>query len=204
MAKNVLREMRCGDRAFFYHSNCKPPGIVGVVEVCVCVCVCVCGGGVCGGGADWWALLGWGGAWEGRQAGCRTSAHFVVRPGVQIVRESYPDPSQLLRADCAGVVPRPLPVIACRLCGSRTQTPPSLTPAVHITTPLPLRTSPSGWPWTASWWGGVVGGGLWWGLGGALTCMFPCRHGHTDPHPTLTPTSLRDTRTKALACDSQC
>tara|TARA_B100000700_G_C14474691_1_gene592333 strand:- start:234 stop:575 length:342 start_codon:yes stop_codon:yes gene_type:complete len=25
--------MKIGDRAFFYHSNCKPPGIVGLMEV---------------------------------------------------------------------------------------------------------------------------------------------------------------------------
>ncbi|HEY5789180.1 MAG TPA: EVE domain-containing protein [Gammaproteobacteria bacterium] len=33
-ARNMLRDrMRRGDRAFFYHSNCDPPGIVGVVEI---------------------------------------------------------------------------------------------------------------------------------------------------------------------------
>ncbi len=32
-AKKVLQSMRCGDQAFFYHSNAKPPGIVGIVEV---------------------------------------------------------------------------------------------------------------------------------------------------------------------------
>jgi predicted RNA-binding protein with PUA-like domain len=26
--------MEIGDRVFFYHSNCKPPGIVGLMEVC--------------------------------------------------------------------------------------------------------------------------------------------------------------------------
>jgi len=26
-------EMKVGDRAFFYHSNCEEPGIVGIVEV---------------------------------------------------------------------------------------------------------------------------------------------------------------------------
>lgn len=32
--RNMLRdEMRKGDLAFFYHSNCKEPGIVGIVEV---------------------------------------------------------------------------------------------------------------------------------------------------------------------------
>ena len=40
-------QMRIGDAAFFYHSSCKVPGIVGLVEIvkvreCVCVCVCVC------------------------------------------------------------------------------------------------------------------------------------------------------------------
>jgi len=26
-------QMKNGQLAFFYHSNCKPPGIVGIVEV---------------------------------------------------------------------------------------------------------------------------------------------------------------------------
>lgn len=32
-ARNFMREMKPGDQAFFYHSNCKEPGIVGVMEV---------------------------------------------------------------------------------------------------------------------------------------------------------------------------
>ncbi len=33
-ARNMLRdEMKVGDLAFFYHSNCNPPGIVGIVEI---------------------------------------------------------------------------------------------------------------------------------------------------------------------------
>ncbi|KAF8054900.1 Thyn1 [Scenedesmus sp. PABB004] len=32
-ARNIMREMRVGDQALFYHSNCKTPGCVGVVEV---------------------------------------------------------------------------------------------------------------------------------------------------------------------------
>ena len=33
-ARNFMRDqMRVGDRAFFYHSNCEAPGIVGIVEV---------------------------------------------------------------------------------------------------------------------------------------------------------------------------
>jgi predicted RNA-binding protein with PUA-like domain len=32
-ARNFMRSMRPGDRAFFYHSNTKPPGIVGLMEV---------------------------------------------------------------------------------------------------------------------------------------------------------------------------
>ncbi|KAL4855737.1 3-deoxy-manno-octulosonate cytidylyltransferase [Chlorella vulgaris] len=31
-AKKVMQGMRVGDKAFFYHSNAKPPGIVGVIE----------------------------------------------------------------------------------------------------------------------------------------------------------------------------
>lgn len=32
-ARNILKEMKKGDLAFFYHSNCKPPAIVGLMEV---------------------------------------------------------------------------------------------------------------------------------------------------------------------------
>ncbi len=34
-ARNMMRDdMRKGDLAFFYHSNCKEPGIAGIVEIC--------------------------------------------------------------------------------------------------------------------------------------------------------------------------
>ena len=33
-ARNFMRDdMKTGDQVFFYHSNCKPPGIVGICEV---------------------------------------------------------------------------------------------------------------------------------------------------------------------------
>ena len=33
-ARNMMRDrMQVGDQAFFYHSNCKVPGIVGIMEV---------------------------------------------------------------------------------------------------------------------------------------------------------------------------
>ena len=32
-ARNFMRKMEIGDKIFFYHSNCKPPGIVGLMEV---------------------------------------------------------------------------------------------------------------------------------------------------------------------------
>ena len=32
-ARNFMRRMQIGDKIFFYHSNCKPPGIVGLMEV---------------------------------------------------------------------------------------------------------------------------------------------------------------------------
>ena len=32
-ARNFMRSMKIGDKAFFYHSNCKPPAIVGIMEV---------------------------------------------------------------------------------------------------------------------------------------------------------------------------
>jgi predicted RNA-binding protein with PUA-like domain len=32
-ARNFMRTMAIGDRAFFYHSNTSPPGIVGLMEV---------------------------------------------------------------------------------------------------------------------------------------------------------------------------
>ena len=32
-ARNFMRNMNRGDKVFFYHSNCNPPGIVGLMEV---------------------------------------------------------------------------------------------------------------------------------------------------------------------------
>ncbi|MBE9109997.1 EVE domain-containing protein [Nodosilinea sp. LEGE 07298] len=32
-ARNFLTSMALGDRAFFYHSNTKPPGVVGLMEI---------------------------------------------------------------------------------------------------------------------------------------------------------------------------
>ena len=32
-ARNFMRKMEIGDQAFFYHSNCKPPGIVGLMKI---------------------------------------------------------------------------------------------------------------------------------------------------------------------------
>ena len=32
-ARNFMRTMNIGDQVFFYHSNCKPPGIIGLMEV---------------------------------------------------------------------------------------------------------------------------------------------------------------------------
>ena len=32
-ARNFMKDMRLGDRVFFYHSNALPPGIAGVAEV---------------------------------------------------------------------------------------------------------------------------------------------------------------------------
>ena len=33
LARNHMRSMKMGQIAFFYHSNCKIPGIAGIVEV---------------------------------------------------------------------------------------------------------------------------------------------------------------------------
>ena len=33
-ARNNLRAMRIGDEVLFYHSNAKPPGVVGIAKVC--------------------------------------------------------------------------------------------------------------------------------------------------------------------------
>lgn len=34
-ARNYMKnDMKIGDQIFFYHSNCKPPGIIGIAEVC--------------------------------------------------------------------------------------------------------------------------------------------------------------------------
>ncbi len=32
-ARNFMREMECDDLAFFYHSNCKEAGIVGIMKI---------------------------------------------------------------------------------------------------------------------------------------------------------------------------
>lgn len=32
-ARNNMRSMNVGDKAFFYHSNCKEPGIAGIMEI---------------------------------------------------------------------------------------------------------------------------------------------------------------------------
>ena len=32
-ARNFMRKMEIGDNVFFYHSNCKPPGIAGFMKV---------------------------------------------------------------------------------------------------------------------------------------------------------------------------
>ena len=32
-ARNFMRAMKVGQQAFFYHSNTKPPGIIGIVEI---------------------------------------------------------------------------------------------------------------------------------------------------------------------------
>jgi len=32
-ARNFMREMRKGDRAFFYHSSCAVPGVAGIIEI---------------------------------------------------------------------------------------------------------------------------------------------------------------------------
>lgn len=32
-ARNFMRAMQVGDRAFFYHSSCPQPGIVGIMEI---------------------------------------------------------------------------------------------------------------------------------------------------------------------------
>ncbi len=33
-ARNFMKQMDLGDLVFFYHSNCKVPGIIGIAEVC--------------------------------------------------------------------------------------------------------------------------------------------------------------------------
>ena len=32
-ARNFMREMKRGDRAIFYHSNAKPPGVAGIAKI---------------------------------------------------------------------------------------------------------------------------------------------------------------------------
>ncbi|HBB52690.1 MAG TPA: EVE domain-containing protein [Legionellales bacterium] len=33
-ARNFMKQMKLGDLVFFYHSNCKVPGIIGIAKVC--------------------------------------------------------------------------------------------------------------------------------------------------------------------------
>ena len=33
-ARNLIKSMRIGQYAFFYHSNCKTPGIIGIIRIC--------------------------------------------------------------------------------------------------------------------------------------------------------------------------
>ena len=33
-ARNFIKQMQAQDLAFFYHSNCKVPGIVGIMQIC--------------------------------------------------------------------------------------------------------------------------------------------------------------------------
>jgi len=33
-ARNHMKTMKIGEQAFFYHSNCKNPGIIGVIKIC--------------------------------------------------------------------------------------------------------------------------------------------------------------------------
>jgi predicted RNA-binding protein with PUA-like domain len=33
-ARNLMKAMQVGQYAFFYHSNCKNPGIIGIVKIC--------------------------------------------------------------------------------------------------------------------------------------------------------------------------
>jgi hypothetical protein len=33
-ARNFMKSMKIDDLAFFYHSNCKNPGIIGIIKVC--------------------------------------------------------------------------------------------------------------------------------------------------------------------------
>lgn len=33
-ARNIMKDMEIGNKILFYHSNCKPPGVVGLAEVC--------------------------------------------------------------------------------------------------------------------------------------------------------------------------
>ena len=40
-SRNFMRKMNKGDKVFFYHSNCKPPGIVGLMEVIDLNIVCL-------------------------------------------------------------------------------------------------------------------------------------------------------------------
>ena len=90
--------MRRGDQALFYHSNAKPSGVVGVVEVRAC---------------RWCGPVEWAGIAVGRDRrslpACLSPADpkltvtpriallpspFHLRSAAQIVKEAYPDHTQ--------------------------------------------------------------------------------------------------------------
>lgn len=33
-ARNHMKTMKIGEQAFFYHSNCKNPGLIGIIKIC--------------------------------------------------------------------------------------------------------------------------------------------------------------------------
>lgn len=119
-AKKVLQSMRLGDRALFYHSNAKPPGVVGIVEVRRL--------GVARAGG-----LGPAAA-PARAAGRAQPAARAAPPSPLLRSAAHPGRSRATRALPTHTLhPAPWLRRGCRLCARRTQTTRSLTARASTT-----------------------------------------------------------------------
>ena len=127
-AKKVLQSMRVGDQALFYHSNAKPPGVVGVVEVSVGPRrpACTAAWGPQDGGAGPPGLCG----------SCSCGAVAVLFAPAAVLRD--PATARRAAATCALLLSHPPPHAGCRprrWCARPTPTPRSSTAPATTTMP---------------------------------------------------------------------